>query len=136
MTTSGAASQWLASFHLPLGHILNPMRITEIGPLIRIQINKHHNTSFSMINQVSMYFSVRLETTRSQLFTVTSHTGIKARCLFKLIPHKACFLSDNLHIVLEHSQSFQSLLHSRRISTATTALNQQAFVFDYITWTC
>ena len=33
MTTSGAASQWLASFHLPLGHILNPVRITEIGPL-------------------------------------------------------------------------------------------------------
>ena len=30
----GAASQWLASFHLPLGHILNPVRIIGIGLLI------------------------------------------------------------------------------------------------------
>ena len=54
-----------------------------------------------------MYFSVRLETTRSQLFIVTSHTGIKPRCLFKLIPHKALSLSDNLRIDLEHSQVFK-----------------------------
>ena len=74
---------------------------------VKIQINKHHNTSFYMINQASMYFSVRLETTRSQLFIVTSHTGIKPRCLFKLIPHKAFSLSDNLHINLEHSQVFK-----------------------------
>ena len=33
MTTPGTASQWLASFHLPLGHILNPVRVIEIGPL-------------------------------------------------------------------------------------------------------
>ena len=85
---------------------------------IKIQINKHHNTSFNVINQVSMYFSVRLETTRSQFFIVTSHTGIKDRCLFKLIPHKAFSLGDNLRIDLEHSQSFQSLLHSRHISTS------------------
>ena len=74
---------------------------------VRIQINKHHDTSFSMINQVSMYFSVRLETIRSQLFIMTSHTGIKPRCLFKLIPHKAFSLSDNLCINLEHSQVFK-----------------------------
>ena len=65
-----------------------------------------------MLNQVSMYFSVRLEITRSQLFIVMSHIGIKARYFFKLIPHKAFSLSDNLRIDLEHSQSFQSLLHS------------------------
>ena len=69
-----------------------------------------------MINQVPMYFSVRLETTRSQLFIVMSHIGIKARYLFKLIPHKAFSLSNNLRMNLEHSQSFQSLLHSRCIS--------------------
>ena len=54
-----------------------------------------------------MYLSVRLETTRSQLFIMTSHTGIKPRCLFKLIPHKAFSLSDNLCIDLEHSQVFK-----------------------------
>ena len=82
----------------------------------KIKINKHNNTSLNVINQVSMYFSVRLETTRSQLFIVMSHIGIKARYLFKLIPHKAFSLSNNLHIDLEHSQSFQDLLHSPRIS--------------------
>ena len=60
-----------------------------------------------MINQVSMYFSVRFETTMSQLFIVTSHTGIKPRCLFKLIKHKAFSLSNNLRIDLEHSQVFK-----------------------------
>ena len=70
----------------------------------KIQINKHHNTSFYMINQASTYFSVRLETTRSQLFIVMSHTGIKDRCLFKLIPHKAFSLSDNLRVDLEFSK--------------------------------
>ena len=84
--------------------------------ITKIQITKHHNTSFYVINQVSMYFSVRLETTRSQLFIVTSRTGIKPRCLFKLIPHKPFSLSDNTAYRSRALTSFQSLLHFQSIS--------------------
>ena len=75
-----------------------------------------------MLNQVSMYFSASLEITRSLLFIVMSHIGIKVRYLFKVIPHKAFSLSDNLSIDLEHSQSFQSSLHSRHILQLITAI--------------
>ena len=33
MTTPGAASRWLALFHLPLGHVLKPVHVIGIGPL-------------------------------------------------------------------------------------------------------
>ena len=75
--------------------------------ITKIQITTNHSIYICVINQASMYFSVRSETTRSQLFIMTSHTGIKPSCLFKLIPHKAFSLSDNLHIDLEHSQVFK-----------------------------
>ena len=83
-----------------------------------------------------MYFSVRLETTRSQFFIVTSHIGIKARCLFKLIPHKAFSLSDNTAYRSRALAKFSKFTAFSKHFTAITALNQQAFIFDYITWTC
>ena len=65
--------------------------------------------------QALMSFQFRLEVIGSQLFIVMSHYSIKARHYFKLFPHKAFSLSDNIHINLEHSQSFQSLLHFQYI---------------------
>ena len=126
LATNGKActTQNITPVNGPFGNLKSPIRANnanvrparwnprfQVGipsrQITKIQITTDHDISFNVINQVSMYFSVRLETNRSQLFIVTSHTGIKPRCLFKLIPHKAFSLSDNLHIDLEHSQVFK-----------------------------
>ena len=51
MTTSGAAFQWLALFHLPLGHILNPVCIIEIGQL-KFETKKKSNEFATYLSKI------------------------------------------------------------------------------------